>query len=242
MLIQTYPDYKKLSRATADLIAGYIRKKPDSLICFASGHTPLGVFECLTEDIKLKKLDLTSCIFVSLDEWVGIGPEDDGSCRLMMDQTFFGPTDFPESRIYFFDGLSEDLQREVDRINNVIKSRGGLDIMLVGIGTNGHVAMNEPGTSFDSIAHVSELADETKSVGQKYFKKSTPLKYGITVGLKHFSDSKLPILMANGEKKTAIIQRVLKETPGEHLPASIVQKIPGAYVMLDHEAAGGLVG
>jgi glucosamine-6-phosphate isomerase len=237
MKIHIHPDYQTLSRATADLITSYIIEKPNSLICLASGHTPLGVFECLVKDVMEKKVDISQCVFVGLDEWVGIGPKQDGSCRLLMDQFFFEPLRIPSKQIHFFDALSNDLQHEADKINSVIGWNGGLDIMLVGIGTNGHIAMNEPGTSFDSIAHISELAEETKVVGQKYFKSSTELQYGITLGLKHFAESKLPILMANGSKKSAIMKHVLEEKPGEYLPASIVHRIPNELVMIDEEAA-----
>jgi glucosamine-6-phosphate isomerase len=237
MKIQIHPDYKTLSRATADLIADYIKSKPNSLICLASGHTPLGVFECLVQDVMENKIDISQCVFVGLDEWVGIGPKQDGSCRLLMDQFFFEPLKIPAKQIHFFNSLSNDLQHEADKINSVIGWNGGLDIMLVGIGTNGHIAMNEPGTSFDSIAHISELAEETKVVGQKYFKSSTELKYGITLGLKHFYESKLPILMANGVKKSAIMIRIMEEKAGEHLPASIVHGMAHAVLMIDEEAA-----
>jgi glucosamine-6-phosphate isomerase len=237
MKIQIHPDYKTLCRTTADLISDYIKSKPNSLICLASGHTPLGVFECLVKDVKENRIDISQCVFVGLDEWVGIGPKQDGSCRLLMDQFFFDPLKIPAKQIHFFNALSNDLQHEADKINSVIGWNGGLDIMLVGVGTNGHIAMNEPGTSFDSIAHISELAEETKIVGQKYFKSSTELKYGITLGLKHFYESKLPILMANGSKKSAIMKRIIEEKAGEHLPASIVHGMEQAVLMIDEEAA-----
>lgn len=236
MKVNTYPDYKTLSRSTANLINNYISVKKNSLVCLASGHTPRGVFECLIEDVKSSRLDLSHCIFVSLDEWVGIPAQTKGSCRDMMEEDFFLPLQIPEERIEFFNGTAADLNAEVDRINTLISSRGGLDIMLVGIGTNGHIAMNEPGTSFDSVAHISALANETKEVGQKYFATSTVLINGITLGLKHFRESKLPILMANGKKKAAIIQKTLFSSPVESLPASVVHLIDHGFVMLDQAA------
>jgi glucosamine-6-phosphate isomerase len=241
MHLRIHLDYKALCRAVADTIGNYISKKPDSLVCLASGHTPLGVFECLVSDVRAGKLDLSQTIFVGLDEWVGIGPKNDGSCRLMMDEHFFGPANISESKIAFFDALSSDLQGEADKINALIDSRKCLDIMLVGIGTNGHIAMNEPGTSFDSVAHISDLAEETKIVGQKYFKSSATLSQGITLGLKHFREAKLPILMANGHKKTEIIRSVIMDKMSEDLPASIVQDIHECLIMLDQEAADGFM-
>ena len=236
MKVNIYPDYKTLSRSTADLINSYISAKKDSLVCLASGHTPRGVFDCLIDDVTSKGLDLTHCTFVGLDEWVGIPAHTKGSCRAMMDEDFFHPLQIPKDRIEFFNGMASDLNAEVDRINNLIAAHGGLDIMLVGIGTNGHIAMNEPGTSFETLAHISMLADETKEVGQKYFATSTQLNSGVTLGLKHFREAKLPILMANGEKKAAIIQKTLTTLPVESLPSSVIHLIDHGFVMIDQAA------
>jgi 6-phosphogluconolactonase/glucosamine-6-phosphate isomerase/deaminase len=126
---------------------------------------------------------------------------------------------------------------ECARINDMIASNGGLDVMLVGIGLNGHIGMNEPGTSFRSYAHVSVLAEETKSSGQKYFEKQTTLSKGITLGLRHFAECRLPILMANGTKKANIMNEVLNTNPTEQIPATIIHNIPQALVMIDEEAA-----
>jgi 6-phosphogluconolactonase/glucosamine-6-phosphate isomerase/deaminase len=97
--------------------------------------------------------------------------------------------------------------------------------------------MNEPGTSFNSYAHISELAEETKSVGQKYFQKNTSLSLGITLGLNHLREAKLPIVMANGTKKATIIAKGLQGIATEVIPLSVVHLIPQVYIMLDQEAA-----
>ncbi len=238
MTLKQYPDYASLSRATADLIVKYISAKKNSIVCLASGHTPRAVFECLIDDVKSNRLDISQCIFVSLDEWVGISASQYGSCRAMMDDDFFTPLQIPSSQIKFFNGLADDLEAEAKNMNAFIESYGGLDIMLVGIGTNGHIAMNEPGTSFNAYAHIGILAEETKIVGQKYFSESTTLNKGITLGLKHFRESKLPILMANGEKKTAIMQQTLSSNPVESLPSSVVHLMTQGYIMMDDLAGG----
>jgi galactosamine-6-phosphate isomerase len=236
MTLSIFKDYSSLSRATADLIGQYLLIKPESFICLASGHSPKGVFDCLVDDVKAKKLSLAECTFVSLDEWIGIPPTQKGSCRAMMDQDLFAPLEIEESRIFFFDGLAPDPENEVLRINKLIDDYGGLDIMLVGVGTNGHIAMNEPGTPFDMKAHVSTLAEETKSVGQKYFSSNTQLDQGITLGLRHFREARLPILIANGKKKSAIIKSILTSAASENLPATVVHLIDSAHVLVDEEA------
>lgn len=239
MNLLTYNTYKELSRAAADKIADYIRNKPASKVCIASGHTPLGVFECLVDDVKSEKLNISQCTFVSLDEWVGVERSDRGSCWSMVDKCFFNPLQISTSKILFFDGNAADLQSECDKVNMFLGS-DGLDIMLVGIGLNGHIAMNEPGTSFDLRAHISQLAEETIQVGQKYFDKPTKLSKGITLGLQNFREAKLPILMANGLRKASIIQKVLTHSLTENIPATIVQTIPQALVIIDQEAGSML--
>lgn len=236
MNLQVYNNYDELARKTADLIAGYIRKKNDALVCFASGHTPIGVFKNLVADVQSEKLDISQCTFIGLDEWGGMNGSHAGSCRHMMDQDFFLPLHTPEKQIVFFDGTAPDPQKECDAINQLIEENGGLDIMLVGIGLNGHIGMNEPGTPFSSYAHVSKLAEETIQVGQKYFPGETVLSEGLTLGLAHFREAKLPIVMANGQKKAAVIEKMRKSEPDESLPASIVHLTPQAVVMTDKAA------
>lgn len=236
MTTNIFPDYETLSRATADLLANYISQKPKSLVCIASGHTPVGVFQYLIKDVQAGKLDISECTFLSLDEWVGIDPKDSGSCLSMLKRDFFDLLDIPAKQTEFFDVQVDDLQKECDRINSLIEKNGGIDIMLVGVGTNGHIGMNEPGTSFTSYAHIGDLAEETKTVGQKYFSKQTNLSKGMTLGLKHLQEARLPIVMANGEKKAAIMGRAFSQHPTEQIPVTIVQLIKQGFVMLDGEA------
>jgi len=236
MHLKTYPDYETLSAATAELIINYINQKPDSLVCIASGHTPIGVFQKLKNALNQQKVNLDSCTFLSLDEWLGIDPSDSGSCLSMLQRDCFEPLRLKPEQTHYFN-IHADLTQECNRINTLIAANGGLDIMLVGVGTNGHIGMNEPGTAFNSVAHVSELAEETKTVGQKYFSATAKLSQGITLGLSHLQQARLPIVMANGSRKAAILAQALKGKATEQLPVSIVHQIPQAWVMLDQEAA-----
>ncbi len=237
MKVQIHSDYPSLSKAVAEVIISYISSKKDALICLASGHTPIGVFEELKQAVQYQKVDFSACLFLSLDEWLNINPTDPGSCLSMLQKDCFKPLGIGARQIEFFDVTATDMEQECNRINVLIKSRGGLDIMLVGVGTNGHIGMNEPGTSFDSYAHVSELAEETKTVGQKYFQKETSLSQGITLGLNHLREAKLPIVMASGQKKACIIAKGLSKKPTEKIPLSVVHLIPQGFVMLDKDAA-----
>lgn len=240
MKIKILKDYQALSKATTELIISVIKAKPTALICLASGHTPIGVFQELAKEVKANNLDLSGCTFLSLDEWIGIDPNDSGSCLSMLKKDCFEPLHIQPDKIEFFNVQTHDLQSECERINSLIENNGGLDIMLVGVGTNGHIGMNEPGTSFDSYAHTGPLAEETKTVGQKYFSQPTSLSLGITLGLRHLREARLPIIMASGQKKADIMAKGLNEAPTEEIPVSIAQLIPQGYVMLDEDAAGKL--
>lgn len=238
MKVQVFEDYDSESAATAAIIGAAIAVKPNSLICIASGHTPVGVFRQLVKDVKARVIDFSKCTFVSLDEWIGIDPLDSGSCLAMLKKDFFDHLALRKDQVRYFNVTAPSLDEECDKMNNLIKNHGGLDVMLVGIGTNGHIGMNEPGTSFNTYAHIGKLAEETILTGQKYFQKPTSLNDGITLGLQHFKEAKVPILMASGETKSSIIRKVIASAPTAQIPATIIHETPQALVILDKAANG----
>ncbi|TFF33253.1 glucosamine-6-phosphate deaminase [Mucilaginibacter psychrotolerans] len=240
MKISIYPTNDDMSRAAADLVAVYLSVKPKSLIVFPSGESPTGMLKYLIQYAKAGKADFSQCTIIGLDEWVGMDERDYGSCKHYLHTNFFDHLDFDPERVVMFDAKAEDLTAECERINHFISSHGGLDIMIVGIGMNGHLGLNEPGTPFDLYAHLSELAPITVEVGQKYFKQETALTQGITLGLKHFSEAKWAVLIASGEKKAGIIAESLQSEMSTAVPASILQTIKNARILLDEGAASQL--
>ena len=237
-VLQIYKDYQALSLAAAEQVEMLLTEKPDAVICLPSGSTPLGMFRILAEKSKAGEVDFTKCTFVGLDEWVGMGPGDQGSCRYWIDRDFLHPIGFRDDQIVYFDAKNDDLQGECDRVNRKVADLGGLDLMVLGVGMNGHLALNEPGTSFDSYAHLSVLDPITAIVGQKYFIEETPLTEGITLGLRHAREAKQLIVMASGRFKADVMKRALEGEVSEDFPASLVQRVEGALVMLDKAAAG----
>lgn len=240
MKIKIYADTDEMSKAAADLVVKQLEKKPGSLICFPSGESPTGMLNYLADYAKDGTIDLTQCHFIGLDEWVGMDETDEGSCKHYLYSNFFSRLDLDPERITMFNAKAEDLEAECERINTFISSRGGLDIMMVGIGMNGHLGLNEPGTPFDLYAHVSELDPLTVEVGQKYFSIATSLTQGITLGLQHLQEAKKAVLIASGVKKAAIIHEALQGLISTDVPASILQRIPHARVFLDADAASEL--
>ncbi|MDB4922542.1 glucosamine-6-phosphate deaminase [Mucilaginibacter sp.] len=241
MKILTHKNYNEMCRAAADIILNQIKLKPDSLICLTSGDTPAGIYKLLVEDAQQGKVDFSACYFVGLDEWVGMDKNDTGSCTNFLYETFFTPARIDPSRMMIFDAKAANLDASCAAMDNFIKEKGPLAIMLVGIGMNGHIGLNEPGADFNSYAHHSALAPVTIEVGQKYFTHQTQLTEGITLGLKHLQEAKIPMLLASGIKKANIIKLALQGEVTNQVPASIFQTLSSAYVMLDEDAASLLV-
>jgi galactosamine-6-phosphate isomerase len=240
MSFRRFPTYADLSLHTAEHIAALLKRKPDALLCLASGATPIGTFHQLVELAQTGHANLNQCSFIGLDEWVGMGPDDEGSCSYHLYHDLFVPLAIPADRIHYFDAKADDLQAQCQRIDAVIKQHGGIDLLLVGIGLNGHIALNEPGTPFTNYCHVVDLHETTITVGQKYFSKPTELSKGITIGLQHLMDAHEVILMANGQAKAPVIREAMIGAVSDQFPATIIQRHPNAVVWVD-EAAGALV-
>jgi glucosamine-6-phosphate isomerase len=241
MKVLVFKNYDQMCRAAADLIVDQVKRKPNSLLCFPSGDSPTGIFKYLIADSNEKKVDFSECYFVGLDEWVGMSKDDEGSCTHFLNKNFFTPMQINPDKIQFFDACAQNLDAACTAMDDFIKEKGPIDIMLVGVGINGHIGLNEPGTDFDLYSHHSSLAPVTISVAQKYFKKETPLREGITLGLKHLEEANTAVLIAAGIKKAEIIAEALQGDVTEQLPASIFQAHPSAYVLLDEDAASKLV-
>jgi glucosamine-6-phosphate deaminase len=240
MKIVIAKDYNEMSRKAADLVVEQVKQKPASLICFPSGESPAGMFRYLIEYVMAGRVDFGKCRFVGLDEWVGMDGSDDGSCTQFLNEHFFGPMNIKPPQVKFFDAKAIDLDAACRDMNDFIVKHGPLDLMIVGIGMNGHIGLNEPGTDFNLYAHHAPLDPVTVAVGQKYFEKETILAEGITLGLKHLQEAKIPLLIAAGSKKARIIKQAMQSEVTEQLPASIFQKLADAVVLLDEGAGSAL--
>lgn len=240
MQLNIYKDYETLSQHVADEMIELIRLKPTAVFCLASGDTPRLPYTMMTQKAIERKIDFTRCTFIGLDEWVGIAPENEGSCHYFLQKMVFEPLRLAEGQIHLFDGQSKDLTKECKRMDKVVLEKGGIDMMIVGIGMNGHIGFNEPGISVDHYAHVVELDEATRTVGQKYFSQKTTLTKGITMGLNHLLEADKAILIANGRKKAEVIKKALEEDITTDLPASIIRRHSNGVVMLDEEAASAL--
>lgn len=237
MEIKIYKDYEALSATAADEIISLVKNKPNAVLCLASGDTPRLTCTRTVDKAEKEKIDFSGCTFIGLDEWVGVPPDNEGSCHYFFQKHLLGPLKIPAANIHLFDALSDDLDKQCRTMDEAIAAKGGIDVMIVGIGMNGHIGFNEPGVSFDNYSHHISLDPITLSVGKKYFATAIKLGKGITLGLKHLMQTKKVLLIANGVKKAEVIKRAVEGAVSNGFPATIMQTHPNGWVMVDEEAA-----
>ncbi|MDV4151373.1 glucosamine-6-phosphate deaminase [Clostridium sp. AL.422] len=241
MKVNILEDYKKLSMAVADYIIDQVKEKPESLLCLAGGDTPLLTYNYLAQAYTNGKVDFSKCRFVSLDEWVGLDINVKGSCIETLYNNLYYKLNLNSEQICFFDGKARDLNNECKRIDNFIFINGGIDLILLGIGMNGHIGFNEPNVNINKYSQIFKLDDVTKNVCVKYFEESIIPEAGMSLGMKHILEAKKVVLMANSIKKADIVYRTIRGEKSVEVPSSLIRAIVGSQIFLDYEAASKLV-
>jgi galactosamine-6-phosphate isomerase len=232
-----FSDYTILSEYTANEMIKLIEQNPTALLCIASGDSPKMACELFCQKVKEQNIDTSRFFFVGLDEWVGLSSETFGSCHNDFQKRLIQPLGLSTSQYHLFNALSDDLQNECEIMDAIIKEKGGIDLMIVGIGMNGHIGFNEPGVDFNLLSHVINLDETTVTVGKKYFRQEVKLEKGITLGLVHLLNSKKVLLLANGERKAAVIKKAVDGEITNLFPASIMQRHENGLIVIDNKAA-----
>ncbi|MGZ3909670.1 MAG: glucosamine-6-phosphate deaminase [Flavisolibacter sp.] len=230
------PTYEDMCRQAADVLSERMQSSANQVLCLASGDTPSGLYKEIVNRVLHHQLDVSRWKFVGLDEWAGMNGKDEGSCRYHLDRQFFHPLHIREAQICFFDGRAKDLQEECGRTEAFIQEHGGIDVAILGLGLNGHIGMNEPGTSPSLRSHVTAIDEETQKVGQKYFSTAQTISEGITLGLANLMEASQVMLMVSGAHKAGIVKRILEEEISDQLPATILRKHPGLKLFVDGPA------
>ncbi|MDR2629550.1 MAG: glucosamine-6-phosphate deaminase [Spirochaetaceae bacterium] len=233
-------NYYEMSIKAATLAAEGIPQDRESLISFPGGDTALGMVETFVTIVNAGLVDISRTRYVSLDEWVGLGTNNRGSCAWFNQTHLLNKLKKPFQETFIINGQAEDISAECGRLNAFIEKYGPLKVSVLGIGLNGHLGFNEDGVDFNLNAHVIPLAAVTKSVSSKYFDRVYELDHGITQGLKQIMAAERLILIANGSQKADILRRALREPVDPSVPASILQRHPNCYVVTDREAAANL--
>ena len=232
-----YNDDHELSVKTAEQIATIISEKPNALLCFPAGDTSVGTFNQLIEFNKAGKISFKHCKIVGLDEWLNLGKMRNENCFSFLKKHFFDHIDYSPANLCFFDGESVDPQKECAKTDEFIQKNGPIDLMLLGVGMNGHLGLNEPGISFDLRSHIVDLDSVTKVIGRKYFKGDVKLTKGISLGIRYIIEATTVIVQLNGARKAEVVKRLVDHEISPDFPASVIKSHPNSFLLLDREAA-----
>lgn len=240
MKLQIFNSYELMSDAAADLIIDIVTNKPDAVLCFATGNTPLLTYQLLVEKAVSQHTDFIKCFCIGLDEWLGVAEDNSGSCHYILQKQIFQPLGITKNQVHLFNGTADDPENECEKMNKIIEVRGGIDCMLVGIGTNGHIGFNEPGVDVSRKAHIAALYETTIVSGQDYFNEPTIIGKGITLGMAQVMQARTLLLLASGKNKAAILQQAIRGAISNEVPASYIQQHENALILVDKEAAATL--
>ncbi len=229
--------YEAMSAQVAKDLTEAMRAYPQPLLCPATGDTTVGLYKEMGNLFYQKKFNPSNWFFVGLDEWMGMNDNDNKSCHTRLKEQLFQPLHIEDEQVCFFDGKANNTNAECEWVEAFIAQHGGIDISVLGLGMNGHVGMNEPHTSVLLRSHVAELDEQTKRVGQKYFKDAEQLSKGLTLGLGTLLESKHIFLLVSGSHKAAIVKKLIEGNISEEIPASLLRCHPSLTIYLDADAA-----
>lgn len=241
MIIYEGKDYNEVSRKAAQIMAAQIIAKPQSVLGLATGSTPVGMYQQMVEWCKAGDLDFSQITSVNLDEYKGLSGENDQSYRYFMNTNLFDHVNIDKTRTFVPNGLEEDSEKACADYNEVIRSVGGVDMQLLGIGGNGHIGFNEPSDAFEKETHCVDLTESTIKANARFFASMDEVpKQAYTMGIKNIMEAKKILLVANGEAKAEALYNSLYGPITPQVPASILQLHPDVTVVAD-EAALSLI-
>lgn len=213
--------YEEMSKMAADLFINHIKNNSKSVIGLATGGTPEGFYKELVKSYTSRKVSYARTVSFNLDEYVGVTAESEASYHHYMKKHLFNYIDIKRENIYLPNGDTPNLEKAVREYERQIEESGGIDIQLLGIGTNGHIGFNEPGSSFENTTHVVELTASTREANKVYFERLEDVpKHAITMGIKTIMQSKKIILLLSGASKREAYDRLRTGEVTEQFPAS----------------------
>lgn len=232
-------DYKELSREAANIISDELKLNPSMVLGLATGSTPIGTYEELIRMYNEEGLDFSKITTFNLDEYLKTPYNNPNSYHYFMDDNLFNHININTDNIHIPDGNAEDLEKFCIEYDEKIEQTGGIDIQVLGIGENGHIAFNEPAPVLPLGTHVTDLTESTIKANSRFFDSIDEVpKKAITMGIGSIMKAKKILLLANGEKKAPIIAKILKENKvTTEIPASLLLLHPDVTVIMDEAAA-----
>ena len=226
---------ENIAAMAAQQYVALLKRKPNAVLGGATGSTPLGLYAELVRLNKAGEISFKDASSFNLDEYVGLDGSHDQSYRYFMDHNLFDHIDIDKARTRVPSGIDVSDPAAYDK---EIEAAGGVDLQLLGIGNNGHIGFNEPGTPFGSLTHIVELTESTRVANKRFFASIDEVPtHAVTMGVKTVMQARSIILMAIGPAKAPIMKEMLQGPVTEKVPASVLQLHPDVTVYMDYEAA-----
>jgi galactosamine-6-phosphate isomerase len=235
MKIEVCQSYETLSMYAKDLVVEQLSQNKSLLLCAATGGSPTRMYELLVEASMGDAPLFAQLSIIKLDEWGGLPMSHPGTCESYLQQHLIQPLAIPEDRYISFQNQSGMPEKECERIQQLLAAQGPIDICILGIGLNGHIALNEPATTLHTSCHVATLTDTSLQHPMIADSREQPA-YGLTLGMADILQSKKIILLINGSKKAKIAQEFLSMKITTELPASFLWLHPDVTCFIDREA------
>ncbi|SFG41243.1 glucosamine-6-phosphate deaminase [Halobacillus alkaliphilus] len=230
-------DYRELSRTVCEILEKQVIGKPDSVLGLATGGTPLGTYEEMVKGYEHRGVDYSCVTAFNLDEYVGLGRNHSQSYHSYMNDHLFHFLNIPKERVHIPNGMAEDLEQECATYEDKLNEIGPPDLQILGIGANGHIGFNEPGTSFASTTHVVDLAPTTRKANARFFTSLDKVpEQAITMGIRTIMKSRHIVLLASGSHKLKAVKTLIDSEPNEQFPASILKNHPHVTLVTDKSA------
>ena len=243
MLVIVKDTYEAMSKEAARLVADRLRKKPNLVLGLATGSTPLGLYKELIRMHRSEGLDFSKVTTFNLDEYVGLPPAHDQSYHYFMHENLFKDINLDVRHIHVPQGMAKDIDAFCEWYEKRMVECGGIDLQVLGIGGNGHIAFNEPGSSLGSRTRIKTLTGTTRMDNARFFKNQDEVpRYAITMGVGTIMDARELLLLANKTSKADAVKAAVEGPITAMCPASIIQMHRKAYVFLDSPAASKLTG
>ncbi len=233
--------YDQMSRAAAQVVADVLNAKPNAVLGMATGSTPLGLYKELVRMHRDEGLDFSQVTTFNLDEYVGLPVDHDQSYHYFMHENFFQHVNVPKQNIYIPSGTTNNYHAFCQWYEHRIQQCGGIDIQILGIGSDGHIAFNEPTSSLSSRTRLKTLAKPTIDDNSRFFDKREDVPiYAITMGVGTILEARQLLLVANGKGKANAIAQMIEGPVTSMITASALQLHSSVHVFIDEDAAGEL--
>ncbi|RHW34009.1 glucosamine-6-phosphate deaminase [Lysinibacillus yapensis] len=241
MRIIKVKDYDELSREACNFVLNNMTQNEKLVLGLATGSTPEGLYSNLVESFKQGKASFKNVISFNLDEYVGLKAEDPQSYRHYMNEKLFSHVDILDENAHVPNGASINIEQECKDYEKLIEDSGKIDVQILGLGLNGHIGFNEPGTPFSSRTHIVDLNESTREANSRFFHsiEEVPTK-AVTMGIETIMESKKILLLVSGKNKAEAVAKLMNGDVSTKFPASVLKQHKNVTVIADEDALSEL--